>query len=179
MRHDMFQTARDYNPFTNIDLHIPSAFYDDVKRYTTTPSKTGKGSKELTPYNRYVDLWIAAVAIGAQLNLFTTDMEQHTFIRGAVLKGEHERIEFLQLVAISRTKDPKIVSEPLRVIEIADAYAAGGLPMLLEWLDGGIKTPMMSLTSNMIDFLEDVAGDALMGSRTRHDTTPLGEGEAD
>lgn len=157
MRHGMPQIARERNPFTNIHLHIPSAFQDDVKRYTTTQSKTGRDSKESTPYNRYVDLWMAAVAIGAQQNLFTTDMEQHNFIQGSVLKGEHERIEFLQLVAISRTGDPKIVTKPQSVIEIADAYAAGGLPTLLEWLDGGIKTPMMGLTSKMIEFLEDVA----------------------
>lgn len=43
------------------------------------------------------------------------------------------------------------------MIEIAEAYAAGGLPILLEWLEGGVQTPMVSLTKNLIRYLNEAA----------------------
>ena len=147
--------SRDYNPFANIDLHIPSAYREDVTRFTTTQSGGGSSSIESSPFMRYVDLWCYAVAIGAEEDLFVSTSDQHRFIQGSVLQGDLVRIEFLQLVAIAREGDPHIVTEPRRVIEIADAYAAGGLPLVLDWLEGGAQTPLMSLTKHSIEFMED------------------------
>ena len=146
---------RDYNPFANVDLHIPKALHEEVTRYTTSQSGSGGSSEESSPFNRYVDLWSAAVAVGAEEDIYVSDTEQHRFIQGSVLQGDLVRIEFIQLIAIARTQDAQIVTEPRRVIDIADAYAAGGLPILLDWLDGGVQTPMMSLTKKLIGYLED------------------------
>ena len=66
----MVGLTRDYNPFGNLDLHIPTAYRDEVKRYTTTQ---------------------------------------------------------------------------------------GGLPILMDWLDGGVQTPMVSVTKNVIRFLAEKA----------------------
>lgn len=153
----MVGLTRDYNPFGNLDLHIPVAFRDDVTRYTTTQGGGGDGSPESVPFVRYVDLWSAAVAVGAEERAFVSGSEQHRFIQGSVLQGDLVRIEFLQLVAIAHTEDPYVVSDPRQVIEIADAYAAGGLPILMDWLDGGVQTPMMSLTKSVMRFLEEKA----------------------
>lgn len=149
---------RDYNPFANLDLHIPTVYRDDVKRYTTTQGGDGDTSVESSPFVRYVDLWAAAVAVGAQEGAFVTLDEKdakHRFIQGAVLQGDLARIEFLQLLAIGHTGDPYVVKDSRKVIEIAEAYAAGGLPILMEWLDGGVQTPMVSLTKQLIRFLNE------------------------
>ena len=150
----MAGSFRDYNPFANVDLHIPKALHDEVTRFTSSQSGMGYSSEESRPFIRYVDLWSAAVAVGAEEDVYVSNTEKHRFIQGSVLQGDLARIEFLQLIALARTQDPHIVMEPRRVIEIADAYAAGGLPILLDWLDGGVQTPMISLTKNVIDFLE-------------------------
>ncbi len=42
-----------------------------------------------------------------------------------------------------------------KVIEIADAFAAGGLPILIDWLEDAIQTPIVSLTKNLIRFLKE------------------------
>jgi hypothetical protein len=63
---------RDYNPFANLDLHIPVAYRDEVKRFTTTQGGDGDTSVESSPFVRYVDLWAAAVAVGAQMGHSTT-----------------------------------------------------------------------------------------------------------
>ena len=149
---------RDYNPFANLDLHIPVAFRDHVKRYTTTQGGDGDTSMESTPFKRYVDLWAAAVAVGAQEGVFLSIDDKdsrHRFIQGSVLQGDLARIEFLQLLAIGHTGDPYVVKDSRKVVEIADAYAAGGLPILVKWLEDGIQTPMVSLTKNLIRFLDE------------------------
>jgi hypothetical protein len=147
--------TRDYNPFGNLDLHIPTAYRDDVKRYTTTQGGDGDTSEESAPFVRYVDLWAAAVAVGAEERAHVSNIEQHRFIQGSVLQGDLVRIEFLQLIAIAHTEDPYVVMDARKVIDIADGYAAGGLPILMDWLDGGVQTPMVSVTKNIIRFLAD------------------------
>lgn len=151
---------RDYNPFANIDLHYPVAYRDDVTRFTTTQGGDGDTSAESSPFVRVVDLWAAAVAIGAEMEVFVTQDDKksmHRFITGAILQGDLTRIEFLQLVAIGHTGDPYVVKEPRKVIEIAECYAAGGLPILIEWMSGGIQTPMVGLTKQLIKFLNETA----------------------
>ena len=146
---------RDYNPFANLDLHIPSVYLDDVKRFTTSQGGDGDTSVETTPFIRYVDLWAAAVAVGAQAQAFVTTNEKHRFIQGAVLQGDSTRIEFLQLLAIGHTGDPFVVKNSRQVIDIADSFAAGGMPILIEWLNGGVQTPVVSLTKQVIKFLSE------------------------
>lgn len=152
---------RDYNPFANLDLHIPTVYRDDVQRYTTTQGGDGDTSIESRPFVRYVDLWATAVAVGAQEKAFVTLNEKeakHRFIQGAVLQGDLDRIEFLQLLAIGHTNDPYVVKDSRKVIEIADSYAAGGLPILIDWLkNGGPQTPMLHLTKQLIRFLTEAS----------------------
>jgi len=151
----MVALTRDYNPFGNLDLHIPTAYRDEVKRYTTSQGGDGDTSEESAPFVRYVDLWAAAVAVGAEEQAFVSNTEQHRFIQGSVLQGDLVRIEFLQLIAVAHTDDPYVVTDARKVIEIADAYAAGGLPILMDWLDGGVQTPMVSVTKNVVRFLAE------------------------
>lgn len=151
----MVGLTRDYNPFGNLDLHIPAAYRDEVRRYTTTQGGDGDTSVGSAPFLRYVDLWAAAVAIGAEEEVYVSGTEQHRFIQGSVLQGDLIRIELLQLIAIAHTEDPYVVSDPRRVIDIADAYAAGGIPILMDWLQGGAQTPMVSVTKQVIRYLSD------------------------
>ncbi|MHB8288695.1 MAG: hypothetical protein ACYDEY_05580 [Acidimicrobiales bacterium] len=149
--------TRDYNPFANLNLHIPLAYRDDVTRYTTTQGGEGDTSEESSPFMRYVDLWAVAVAVGAEEKAFVSlsVTEQHRFIQGSVLQGDLVRIEFLQLIAIAHMKDPYVVTDPKKVLEIADGYAAGGLPILMEWLDSAVQPPMVSVTKHIIRFLNE------------------------
>ena len=151
---------RDYNPFANLDLHIPVAYREEVKRFTTTQGGDGDTSVESSPFVRYVDLWAAAVAVGAEMGAYVTldDKDsKHRFIQGSVLQGDLTRIEFLQLLAIGHTGDPYVVKDSRKVIEIAEAYAAGGLPVLMEWMSGGVQSPMLGLTKQLIRYLNELA----------------------
>lgn len=151
---------RDYNPFANLALHIPTAYREDVKRFTTSQGGDGGTSIEFTPFIRYVDLWATAAAVGAQVEAFVTlgdKSAKHRFIEGSVLQGDLDRIEFLLLLAVSHTGDPFIVKDPRQVLDIAESFAAGGLPIVMEWLDsGGVQSPIVSLTKQLMKFLGEV-----------------------
>ncbi len=153
----MVSSSRDYNPFSNIDLHVPLACLESVRRYAVSQSGEGDSSVGILPFRRYVDLWTLAIAIGAAeknfVNLLSSD--QHRFIQGSVLQGDVSRIEFLQLIAIAHTEDPYVISDPRKVIEIADGYAAGGIEIVLDWLNSATVTPIQSLTKNLIAFSAD------------------------
>jgi hypothetical protein len=131
------------------------AYREDVKRYTTTQGGDGDTSEESAPFVRYVDLWVTAVAVGAEERAYVSSQDLHRFIQGSVLQGDLVRIEFLQLIAIAHTENPHVVTDARKVIEIADAYAAGGLPIVMEWLEAGVQTPVVGLTKNMIKYLND------------------------
>jgi hypothetical protein len=147
---------RDYNPFANLDLHIPVPYREEIKKFTTSQGGDGDTSVDTTPFVRYVDLWATAVAVGAQEKAFVSDYEKHRFITGAVLQGDLSRIEFLQLVAIGHTKDPYVINDSRQVIDIADSYAAGGMPIVMQWLDGGSQSATVSLTKHFMTFLNDI-----------------------
>lgn len=147
---------RDYNPFANLDLHIPAAYRDALTQYTTSQGGKGDTSPETTPFNRYVDMWFTAIAIGAEQGLFLSREERHRFVTGAVLQGDLIRIEFLQMLAIAHTDDPFVVSHPRQVVEIADGYAAGGIPVLVDWLEDSGRTPLMAITRGLSRFMDQV-----------------------
>ena len=58
------------------------------------------------------------------------------------------------MVAIRHEDDPFVVSKPRQVVDIADGYAAGGMPVVIDWLEDHSRTPLMSLTRNVTQFLD-------------------------
>ena len=145
---------RDFNPFANVDLHVPKAYRDALSRYTTSQGGKGDTSPDTTPFHRYVDMWFMALAVGAEKSLYISEFDRHRFMTGAVLQGDIARIEFLQMVAIRHEDDPFVVSKPRQVVDIADGYAAGGMPVVIDWLEDHSRTPLMSLTRNVTQFLD-------------------------
>lgn len=148
----MSRLNRDYNPFANIDLHLPVAFMDAVRRYCRTQGAEKDGEFESVPFNRIVDLWALSIATGfADEMPIPLDREQsHKFHTGQVIQGNLELIELLHLVAIAHTNDPFIVRDSRRVIAIADSYAAGGLPTILRSLDEGLSAPATNVTRDLL-----------------------------
>jgi hypothetical protein len=150
---------RDYNPFANQDLHIPKAYLEDVRRYSQThdAGDPEKGSLEEVPFMRYVDIWTLAAAVGASEGAFVPlDADQkHRFYIGTVLHGDLQRIEFLMLLAIANTGDPFIVSEPRKVLDIVEAYVAGGLPIVFDMVREGHLSPMQNVTRSLLRHIKD------------------------
>jgi len=138
----------------NQDLRIPAEHYDAVRRFSMTRrGDEGPKDPDHSPFNRYVDVWWAALCVGVQegkreqLNA----SKWHTFVRaGEVLPSNPWRIFQLQMLAIGVTGNTEILSRPGELITLANEYAAGGLPLLLERMSGH-EIPIWTMT----DFLRE------------------------
>lgn len=149
--------ADSYNPFAPFELRFPKSRYEEVTWYTRTRADAGGSSSvQTSPFDRYVDLWFFAVCLGAREGPpVELDREQtQRFERGVLLQGSPDRILLLEILAVTHSQDPYIVSEPRRVIDIANGFAAAGLPLALDMLAGGYSSPL----ANIVDGLNETIG---------------------
>lgn len=132
------------NPFINSQLRIPSRYRDAVEEYTTTQQSQKDPSK--APFRRYVDMWWAAMCIGVQEGRRSEQApdDWHRFIDGAILSSDPWRIIHLQLMAIGVEGSVEILDKPNEVIQMANEFAAEGLPLLVNEIEAArAEEPIM------------------------------------
>ncbi len=156
-------TLKDYNPFTQLELRLPDAYRDEVTKYSRTFADTGSSSKaEDSPFERYVDLWMAsicvAVAEGREV-VVPTATKTWRFEYGSRLQGQTAWIDLLQLLAITHFQDPLVVADARKVIDLANVFAATGLPVVLQMLTDGHDRPLWNLSMRMMELILTVLPD--------------------
>ena len=132
----------------NQNLRFPEEYYERVTRYTMTKQSEAERNRDNIPFERYVDIWWAALCIGVQEGRRTqVDAKKwHTFVRaGEVLPSNPWRLFQLQLMAVGVTDSTDILSSPGEIINMANEFAATGLPILLEELVGS-QAPIWAMT---------------------------------
>ena len=153
--------SQDFNPFANQAIHVPKAYHEDLRLYSTTFGSTEGGAKDIeeAPFKRYVDFWLLAAAVGASQDHFMTvePSERHEFITGVVLQRDLATIEFLFLLAIAHTEDPFVVQNPRQVLDIVEGYAAGGIPLVKYMMETGHLPALQNLTRSLIKSLSHAA----------------------
>jgi len=126
-----------FNPFAAIDIYVPTEFHPDVVRFC----QSGGNPVDQSPFPRMVDLWFAAVCVAARLNLKPAeiggDVPTTKIIDGAIFGSDPWRVHTLMLLAIGKTGDVQIVSEPRKIMNLASGLAAAGLPKVIEMLKDG------------------------------------------
>ena len=78
-----------------------------------------------------------------------TGVKMHKFMDGTVLSSDPWRIDALMLLAISMTNETAIVAEPAKITNLANEYAAGGLPDVIEMLKDGDADAIYNLSDNL------------------------------
>lgn len=73
-------------------------------------------------------------------------------IDGSIFASDPWRIHKLMLVAIGRTGDVQIVSEPRKMMRLASGLAVAGLPKVIKMLQDGYAEPIRNL-SDAVDRL--------------------------
>jgi hypothetical protein len=124
------------NPYVNSELKIPKQYFEDVKKYTSRFKSEDGTTKDIdrSPFDRYVDLWWAAIGVGVCEGRVSSTEDSEKFVTGVVLSQDPWRITHLELLAIAHTGSPDVVGRPGEVIEIANGFAATGVPLLVEIL---------------------------------------------
>jgi hypothetical protein len=135
-----------FNPFQGIDVSVPVELHDAFPRYCQTG---GSSSIEQSPFPRMVDLWFLAVCTATYLEFEPIDIaKQQTrkIIEGSIFASEPWRIHMLMLIAINKFQDVSIVSEPRRMMALANGLAVAGLPKVIEMLKDGDAEPIWNLS---------------------------------
>lgn len=144
---------RYYNPFQGMDISVPIEFRDTFSRYCRTG---GQAKIDETPFPRMVDLWFLAVCIAARFDMKPADLGQreiYKIIDGSIFGNDPLRIHALMLIAIKKTDNIEIVSEPRQVIGLANSLAVAGLPKVVEMLRDGDAEPIWNLSDALDEII--------------------------
>ena len=135
------------NPYVNLSLRIPEHDWEGVRRYTGTFRDDQGKSRDIdsAPFDRYVDLWWAALCLGVSMDRRQTVERWHDFVTGVVLNSEPWRIRQLELVALSQAEDASVLERHGEVINIANEFAAAGIVALLDGMAGSTQ-PIWSVS---------------------------------
>lgn len=140
---------RYFNPFQGIDIHTPVEFHKEIFRYS---QREEKPVIDQSPFPRMVDMWFLAVCIAARESLKPVDigkLETKKIIEGSIFGSDPWRVHMLMLLAIAYTGSVEIVSEPRRMMDIANGLAVAGLPKVLNMLKEGGGEPIWNLSDSI------------------------------
>ena len=139
-----------YNPFQGTEIFVPARYHNAFKQYCQAAEGSRRGI-DSSPFPRMVDMWFLAVCIAVRDELKPLEKGRKgkdvtEINRGEVFANEPDRVRTLMLIAIKVSKEIEIVTEPRRMIEIANGLAAAGLPKLIEMLKEGGGEPIWNLS---------------------------------
>lgn len=141
---------RYFNPFQAIDINVPVEFHEAFDLYC---QRSAGAVLDQSPFPRMVDLWFLSVCLAARLGLEPDDISKYDtrkIIDGSIFSSDPWRVHTLMLVAIGKTGDVQIVSEPRKVMALANGLAVAGLPRVIDMLKNGDAEPIWNL-SDAID----------------------------
>src|SRR5690242_2656062 len=139
-------TDRYFNPFQAIDINVPVEFHDAFTRYC---QRSADAVIDHSPFPRMVDLWFLSLCVAARLDLAPADtakLETRKIIDGSIFGSDPWRVHTLMLIAVGKTGDVQIVSEPRRMMALASGLAVAGLPKVLDMLREGEAEPIWNLS---------------------------------
>ncbi len=141
---------RYFNPFQAIDINVPVEFHEAFSRYSQSG---GNAVIDQSPFPRMIDLWFLSVCVAARLDMKPADINKYNtrkIIDGSIFGSDPWRVDTLMLIAIGMTGDIQIVSEPRKMMTLANGLAVAGLPSIIEMLKDGDAEPIWNL-SDAID----------------------------
>ena len=144
---------RYFNPFQTIDINVPVELHEAFKRYCR---RSAGAIIDQSPFPRMVDLWFLSLCVAARLGLKPDDIrkfETTKIIDGSIFGSDPWRVHTLMLIAIGKTGDVQIVSEPRKMMTLASGLAVAGLPKVIEMLKDGDADPIWNLSDAIDDIL--------------------------
>lgn len=144
---------RYFNPFQAIDIHVPVEFHDAFARYSQTG---GNAVIDQSPFPRMVDLWFLSVCVAARLGLEPVDIgkfETRKIIDGSIFGSDPWRVHTLMLLAIGHSGDVNVVSEPRKMMSLANGLSVAGLPKVIDMLKEGDADPIWNLSDALDEIL--------------------------
>ena len=143
-------TDRYFNPFQGLDINVPTELHKVA--FTRYCQSSAGVAIDYSPFPRMFDLWFLSVCVAARLGLDATDITKYEttkIIDGSIFSSDPWRIHILMLIAITKSDDVQVVSEPRKMITLANGLAVAGLPKVIEMLKGGDAEPIWNLSDEI------------------------------
>ena len=140
---------RYFNPFQAIDINVPVEFHEAFTRYC---QRSADAIIDQCPFPRMVDLWFLSICVASRLDLEPSDISKYDtrkIIDGSIFGSDPWRVHILMLIAIGKTGDVQIVSEPRKMMALASGLAVAGLPKVIEMLKDGDADPIWNLSDSI------------------------------
>ena len=134
------------NPFQAIDINVPVEFHEAFERYS---QRSANAIIDNSPFPRMIDLWFLAVCVAARLGLEPVDISKYDtrkIIDGSIFGSDPWRVNILMLIAIGKSGEVQIVSEPRKIMALVSGLAVAGLPEVIEMLKDGDAEPIWNLS---------------------------------
>ena len=147
-------TQRYHNPFAGIDLIAPVDYRDAYDRFCQSG---GRAVIDQSPFPRMVDFWFAGLSLAARKGLRPVDLaKQQTFkfIEGSIFDRDSWRVQTVMLIAIAVEDNVEILSEPRRIMAIANGLAAAGIPEVIDMLRDGDQDSIWNLSEGIERILQ-------------------------
>ena len=144
---------RYFNHFASINLVYPIDQREYYERYCQTG---GRSSVDRTPFPRMVDFWFAGLSLAAGKGIAPVDLsgqKTSNFITGAIFDRDSWRVQAVMLAAIAVDDSVDVVSDPNRMMAIANGLAAAGTPEIVHFLQSGDQDPIWNLSDALADLL--------------------------
>ena len=110
-----------------------------------------------SPFRRKVDLWFAGLSLAARKQLEPAKLKKQdtsSFNTGMVFDQDPWRVHALMLIAIAVDGNVEIVSDPRRMMDIANGLAAAGVDLIVEMLREGGQAPIWNLSDALAELLQ-------------------------
>lgn len=146
---------RYYNPFQAIDINVPVEFHEAFTRYC---QRSADAIIDQSPFPRMVNLWFLSVCVAPRLGLEPADITKYDttkIIDGSIFSSDPWRIHILMLIAIAKTDNVEIVTEPRKVMTLANGLAVAGLPAVIRMLKEGSAEPIWNLSDAIDSILRE------------------------
>ena len=146
-------TQRYHNPFASSELVYLSGQQSDYQSYVQRSANSGI---DQSPFPRMVDLWWAGLSLAARDRLKPVDLTGQKVVHmidGQIFDKDSWRVQLIMLVAINVTEDVEVVTDPARMMTIANGLAAAGVPRIVDMLTDGGQPPIWNLSEALESLL--------------------------
>ncbi len=151
------------NPFQSQQFHVPSARHDFLRSLSAAQGgdDPGRVAGADIPFQRMVDAWLLAVAIGRSDGIFTKVGDGGVELKAVtalnVLNNNSSAVAFLMHVAVVHEEDAYVIQDPARVVQIADGYAVSGFESIAEMIGGSPGSRVLSVSKALTERYQPVA----------------------
>ena len=131
------------NEFAGTSISLPKNFQSDLHQYCRTRTEGKPNDPEDSPFPRMVDMWFMALCIAVKesippvLEKKSKTTDYYKVSDGNIFGSDSGswRSVAIMLITISHEDNIEVVSDPHKMMRIANAYALAGLPRLISILE--------------------------------------------